>query len=320
MLSCRDTLIGIDVGGTKCLGVAVGSEFQSDPVKHPTPRQTGDLLDLLVTMVEQLGMGMGGRLAGLGVGLPGWVDEKGRLEFAPNLPQLVGVDVATELAQRLGLPVHAENDATCAAWGEFRAGAGLGLESVVLVTIGTGIGCGVVAGGQPYRGAHGFSGEVGHTIVDPLGPTCACGQRGCWEVFASGTALGRLVGVAARGGKARRVVELAGNDPGSVRGEHVTRAAREGDPEANAILAELARWVAVGLFNIASVLDPDAIILGGGLPEAGEVFLQPVRVALHRLWSAVATRPPIRVVPATLGERAGAIGAAYLALDGSVGA
>ncbi len=160
------------------------------------------------------------------------------------------------------------NDATCAALAEWRFGAGRGVDDMVMVTLGTGIGGGVVAGGRLIVGANGFAGEFGHMVVDPDGPPCPCGRRGCWERYASGSGLAQLARAAAVGGRLRRVVEVAGGDAGMVRGEHVQAAAREGDPGAVAVVDEFARWVALGLVNLTNALDPARFVLGGGWPRA----------------------------------------------------
>jgi glucokinase len=183
----------------------------------------------------------------------------------------------------------------------------------VLVTLGTGIGGGIVCEGRLLRGANGFAGEIGHTVVDPHGPPCPCGKRGCWERFASGTGLGRLARDAAHAGQAPNVVALAGGDPDAVRGEHVTKAAAAGDPDAVGVMARYAWWLALGLANMANTFDPEVIVLAGGLVEAGDVLLEPTRSAFEGLVEAADQRPPVRIVLAELGERAGAIGAAKLA-------
>jgi glucokinase len=185
----------------------------------------------------------------------------------------------------------------------------------VLVTLGTGIGAGLVAGGRLYRGAHGFAGEPGHMVIDPNGPPCPCGRRGCWERFASGSGLGRLARDAAAAGRARRVVDLAGGDPEDVRGEHVTRAALDGDGEAIEVMREFAWWFAVGVANLVNILDPEVVIVGGGLAEAGDVFLEPAREAFARLVLAPDHRPLVPIRNAEFGPEAGAIGAALLARE-----
>ena len=317
--------VGIDVGGTKCLGVAVadvavagvavaGGAVAGGAVaaerKVATPRSAADLLATLSTLAVELAAEAGEALAGVGIGVPGLVDRRGVLHVAPNLPGAAGLDVAAELGERVGVAVAVDNDATCAAWGEHEMGSARGLDDVVLVTLGTGIGGGIVIDGRIERGAHGFAGEMGHMVVDPHGPPCPCGRRGCWERFASGSGLGGLARAAALGGKAERVRELAGGDAESVRGEHVSLALAEGDAEAAAIVAEFSEWLALGLANLASIFDPDAIVVGGGLVQMGDALFAPTRAALARQLPAVTS---VELLPATLGERAGAIGAAFLA-------
>jgi glucokinase len=186
---------------------------------------------------------------------------------------------------------------------------------MVLVTLGTGIGGGIVAGGELQHGAAGFAGEPGHMVVDPHGPPCPCGRRGCWERYASGSGLGRLARDAAYAGQAEVVLALAGGDPEDVRGEHVTTAAADGDAEAIAVLRDFAWWVALGVSNLENLLDPEVVVIGGGLAEAGELLLGPTRDAYATLVLGYEYRPPVRIVGAELGAEAGAIGAGLLALD-----
>jgi glucokinase len=186
-----------------------------------------------------------------------------------------------------------------------------------MVTLGTGIGGGLVTDGLLVEGAHGFAGEFGHSVVDPYGPACPCGKRGCWERFASGSGLGRLGREAAQAGYAPRVVELAGGDPEAVRGEHVTAAAAEGDPGATQIIAQFAWWLALGLANLANIFDPGVIVLGGGLIESGGVLMTPTRAAFDELVEGKEYRQ-MEILPAYLGERAGAVGAALVAASSSV--
>ncbi|HEV2760128.1 MAG TPA: ROK family protein [Acidimicrobiales bacterium] len=302
--------VGVDLGGTKCLAVALEGGAVVDECRVPTPAGETALLDALAGVATSVGAGPD--VVGVGVGVPGLVDRSGALRFAPNLPGVVDLDIKAELERRLGGQVRVDNDATCAAWGERQVGAARGYDDVILVTLGTGIGGGIVAGGALMRGANGFAGEIGHMVVDPDGPDCPCGQRGCWERFASGGGLGRLAQQAVADGRAGHVLALAGGDPGRVRGEHVTAAAAEGDPEAHAVLARLGWWVALGLANLANAFDPQAFVLGGGLIEAGDLLLGPVRTAFDDLLTGASHRPAIAIVPAALGEHAGAIGAACL--------
>ncbi len=307
-------MTGVDVGGTKVLGLQLGPDGEiGAETRVATPRGGEAVLDAIAEVVTSLGP-----VKALGVGAPGLVDHAGVLRFAPNLPHVVGLPVREGLEQRLpGVTVTVANDATCAGWAERVLGAGQKSLDLLMVTLGTGIGGGLVTGGQLVLGGNGFAGEIGHMVVDIHGPPCPCGKRGCWERFASGSGLGRLGREAAEAGQAPRIVELAGGDPVAVRGEHVTTAATEGDPGALEIVGRFAWWVALGLANLANVFDPECIVLGGGLVEAGGLFLEPVRAAFTDLVEAAEYRPKIRIALAELGWRAGAVGAALLARQGA---
>jgi glucokinase len=309
-------LAGIDVGGTKVLGVALRAE---DPAavlgeaRVPTPDSETGLLDAMANVVRQLDAQVGSAgITSVGVGIAGLIDRTGRLRVSPNLPGRRDIDIGVELDKRLGLPIRVDNDATCAAWAEYLAGAARGADDAVLVALGTGIGAGIIADGELVRGVHGFGGEAGHMVVDPRGPRCPCGRRGCWERFASGSGLGWLGRQAAEAGQFARGVELAGGLADNVRGEHVTQAAREGDDDALDVIREFAVWVALGVANLVTLLDCSLVVIGGGLVEAGEVLMEPVRAAYLRQVMAPEEREDVRIVAAELGERAGATGAALL--------
>jgi glucokinase len=308
--------IGVDVGGTKCLGVVLddGGKVVAER-RRPTP-QSGSGPALIDAVVEVAGELQDGASMPVGVGVPGLVDRDGVLRFAPNIPGVTELRIRDELANRLGVRIQVDNDATCAAWAEQGGGAGRGRQHVILVTLGTGIGGGIVTDGRLVRGAHGFAGEIGHMVVDAGGLPCPCGQQGCWERYASGSGLGRLAREAAHAHQIPHVVELAGGDPEAVRGEHVTQAAAEGDPAAQEVMARFAWWVGLGLANLANAFDTECFVLGGGLVEAGDILLAPVRASFHDLVEAAEHRPPVDIIPAALGEHAGAIGAAMLARPG----
>jgi glucokinase len=304
---------GIDVGGTKILGIGMTAGATKGEAKVATPRGGDAVVDAIAGVVADLTTQCGEAPAGVGLGVPGLVSKAGVLRVGPNLPGVLEYPFVERLTARLGVPVTADNDATCATWAEHELGAAAGASDAVLVTLGTGIGAGIVAGGQLQRGENGFAGEPGHMVVDPNGPWCPCGRRGCWERFASGSGLGRLARDAAHAGRADRVVVLAGGDPEDVKGEHVTAAAREGDADAIRVFREFAWWVALGVANLVNILDSEVVVIGGGLVEAGDLLLDPVRQAFSDLVLSSEHRPPVRIVHATLGERAGAIGAALLA-------
>lgn len=303
--------VGIDVGGSKCLGVALDPNGTViDEQRRPTPRGAGSLPELIETLSELAAVL--GPYDSLGVGVPGLVTRDGVLRAAPNLDGVAEFDVAGLLATRLGHRVHVDNDATCAALAEWTLGVGRGTTDMVLVTLGTGIGGGLVMGGQLQRGVNGFVGEYGHMVVDPDGPPCPCGRRGCWERYASGSGLARLAREAAVGRRVDRVLDLAGGDPEAVRGETVQQAAREGDAGALAVIDDFGRWVALGLMNLTNALDPQMFVLGGGLAAGADLYLDPIRRWLRELLYQPELRPLPAVAFASSYERAGAIGAALL--------
>jgi glucokinase len=306
--------LGLDVGGTKVLGIVL-DDHGTVVAEHrqPTVRDPDGLLAGMVSVATTLLDGTPGVTA-VGVGAPGLVDRHGTLRFAPNLPGVVELPLGPRLAEALGLPVRADNDATCAAWAEHQLGAAAGTDTALLVTLGTGIGGGLVVDGLLVRGANGFAGEVGHMVVDDDGLPCPSGRRGCWERYASGSALDRQARELVASGRGRRLVELAGGDPEHVTGVQVTAAATEGDADALELLDRFADWFALGLANLIHAFDPSRCVVGGGLVAAGEVVLGPIRTSLSEArLVAPEHRPPVEVVPAVLGPEAGAIGAALLA-------
>lgn len=284
---------GIDVGGTKCLGVIIDADGDITSerdiklqVRQPTPHAS-KLVETLESLAADLG-----EYATLGVGVPGLITHEGVMRASPNIVGSVDVEVGPELSKRLGRHVHVDNDGNLAALAEWRYGAGRGSRNMWMVTLGTGIGGGHVLNGVVERGVNGFAGEVGHMVVNPDGPRCTCGRKGCWEVFASGRGLGML----------------ASGEPG----ESVIQRAREGEADAVTVLEVYARWVAIGLSNLTNISDPDVIVIGGGVSEAADVVMPIIRRwFVELLYSPEQRRhPDLRV--AQLGEHAGAIGAALL--------
>jgi glucokinase len=312
--------VGVDVGGTKILGLLVDESGEVvAEARQPTPATGEEVLDAIASVAVQLHADAKPGAIGVGVGMPGLVDRVGVLRFAPNLPQVVDLDVLSGMRRRLdaagaaGLAIAVDNDATCAGVAEHALGAARGTANAVVVTLGTGIGGALFAGGELVRGSSNFAGEIGHLVVDADGRPCSCGSRGCWEVYASGTALGRLAREAAAEGRADGIVQLAGSIE-AVRGEHVVEAATLGDRGAADVFAQYAAWLAVGLANLANLLDPEIFVLGGGLVRAGDVLLGPTRVAFRAAVEGVEYRPEMPIVPAERGSEAGAVGAAVLAL------
>ncbi len=321
-----DVTYGIDIGGTKVLGVALDPAHAIvAEARVPTPTGRREIVGSHVAaavaqVVAELDHELGTSAAvPVGVGAPGMVDRAGRLCFAPNLPQAQGVDWTELIGERLpGHAVVIENDANFAVLSEHRLGAARGYRDVVMVTLGTGIGGGIVTDGRVQVGSAGFAGEIGHMVVDPAGPPCPCGRRGCWERFASGAGLGVLAREAALAGRLGEVVRVAGGDPESVRGEDVSAAAAAGDPAARRVIEEVGWWVGFGLANLAAVLDPECFVLGGGVVQAGDRLIDAARATFGQLVEGGDRRPQAVIVPATFGERAGAVGAALAARQGGL--
>ena len=318
---------GIDIGGTKVLGVALSpSDDIVADARVATPRGTRNIVgshvaEAVARVVADLDEKLGATdLLPVGVGAPGMVDRQGRLCFAPNLPQAQGVDWNELIGDRLpGRTVLIENDANFAVLAEHRIGAARGYDHVVMVTLGTGIGGGLVVDGRVQVGAAGFAGEIGHMVVDPAGPPCPCGRRGCWERFASGAGLGVLAREAALAGRLGEVVRLAGGDAESVRGEDVSAAAAAGDPAAQQVIREVGGWIGFGLANLAALLDPACFVLGGGVVEAGDLLIESACAAYAELVEGGDRRPAAVIAPAAFGERAGAVGGALAVRQGGLG-
>ncbi|MCK4177331.1 ROK family protein [Aciditerrimonas ferrireducens] len=316
--------LGVDVGGTKLLGLALAEDGTAvASARRPVRPDHGGaqrLEDGVQAVLEDLLGQLGGPegVRGAGLGLPGIVGADGRLRRAPNLQAAEGVPVLDLLERALGAvgvrdaEVAADNDATCATLAEWRFGAARGASDVVVVTVGTGIGAGLVVGGRLARGARGAAGEAGHQVVHAGGRRCPCGRRGCWERYASGTALGWMARRAARAGRLPGPLAAAGGRPERVTGELVGAAATAGDPDALALVDELGRWLAIGVANLAEVLDCALVVLGGGVVAIGEPLLAAVRRHLRDPLVAGEGRLDVEVVAAAVGPLAGALGAAAL--------
>ena len=305
--------VGLDVGGTKINAFRVGRDG-TILERSRTRTPAADEESTLRTMIELVEDVSGSGVVAIGVGIAGLVDSnEGVLRFSPNLAWR-NLPIARRMRDALGLPVQVENDASMAAFAEFRFGAGHGYRHLVLVTVGTGIGGGIVSDGRLFRGAHGFAAEIGHIIVEPGGPLCGCGNRGCWEQVAAGRAIDRMGREEARE-RDSILRRLAEGDPDKVTGRLVTEAARQGDDAAKGILSEVGRRLGEGLAGIVNVLDPQIVVVGGGAIVAGDLLLDPARTSFREALEGPDYRPQIPIVSAELGNDAGAVGAAALALE-----
>ena len=304
--------IGIDIGGTKIAGLLVGEDGTvHERIERDTPAED---VDATLERIHAVGAELAGNAVAIGIGAAGMVDfDAGMMRSAPNLAW-TEVPIRDLVSERVGLPCLLDNDANAAAWGEFRYGAAREFDQVVLVvTVGTGIGGGIIADGHLFRGAHGFGAEIGHIIVEPGGPLCGCGNRGCWEQVASGRALDRLGAAAAEKDRTILISRLAAGNP--VSGRYVADAARREDAIAVGIFEEVGRRLGEGIAGLVNVLDPEAVVVGGGVAEEGDLILEPARRAFLEAVEAPQHRPEVPILQASLGNDAGAIGAAALALE-----
>lgn len=306
--------MGIDIGGTKTLGVVLGGEGNLlTQLRFPTPPSSSKIVELVLSIYSELSSEVAGNvdICSLGIGIAGLVDTSGQLRRAPNLVEADGLRIGEMIAPRIDVPVHVDNDANCAALAEIRLGAAKDVDNALLVTLGTGIGGAVVANGNVFRGGFGVAGEPGHMMVHPDGIGCACGANGCWEAYASGTGLRNLAVRQAKAGKLQAVLQEGGGFEG-LTGELVSQAAFEGDQEAIAVVDEYAKWVAMGLANCAALLDPEVIVLGGGVIGSWELFGPKICESFEGFLIGSQHRSSVQIKPAKMGEAAGAFGACLL--------
>ena len=306
--------VGIDVGGTKIAGGVVDEKGTIlATARRESPATDTDAIELnIADLVAELRRDY--EVEAVGIGAAGFVDSRrSTVMFAPNLAWR-DEPLRADLEKRIDLPVVVENDANAAAWGEFTFGAGEDVQDTLLVTVGTGVGGGIVLNGQLHRGAYGVAAEIGHMRVVPEGRICGCGNKGCWEQYASGTALVRDTKEQAVEGSliARALVDRAGGIE-RIDGPLITEAAKDGDSFAIEKLASLGQWLGEGISTLTAVLDPAVVVIGGGVSEAGDLLLDPIRAHFRANLTGRNYRPELQVRAALLGNKAGMIGAADLA-------
>jgi glucokinase len=308
--------MGIDVGGTKVLGGVVDPDGNVlAHARRDTPAEDGPkIVQCVVEMVRELSEKH--EVEGIGIGAAGWIDAKrSTVLFAPNLAWR-NEPLRDEVARHVPVPVVVENDANVAAWAEFQFGAGADAnESMVMFTIGTGIGGALVLGGELMRGANGIAGELGHVQAVPGGHPCGCGRLGCIEQYASGNALVRFAQGLAKEDPtgAAHLLELAGGSVDAINGPMVTAAAKAADPIAREAFRQVGYWLGNGLADLVQIIDPQLLVIGGGVIDAGDALLHPTRDAYV---AALAQRRRLRgaeIRGALLGNLAGVVGAADLA-------
>ncbi|GGB90523.1 glucokinase [Knoellia flava TL1] len=310
--------IGIDIGGTKVAGGVVDEDGQvlvrarrDTPHRSKRPRVVEDTI---VDVVEEL-RAQRPDVTAVGIGAAGFVAaDRATVVFAPHLSWR-HEPLRDALSKRIDAPILVENDANAACWAEWRFGAAQGESDVVMVNLGTGIGGAILMHGELIRGRYGIAGEFGHMQVVPEGQRCECGNRGCWEQYASGNALVREARamILANSPVATDLAARVDGRADELTGPIVTEAAREGDATATELLAEIGHWLGIGIANLAAAFDPGTFVIGGGVSAAGELLLGPARENFRRRLTGRGYRPEAQVVAARLGNEAGLIGAADLA-------
>jgi glucokinase len=312
--------VGVDIGGTKiAVGVVDPAGRILAKVRRPTqPEDPASIDAAIADAIAELSSTYD--IRAVGVAAAGFASsDRNHMTFAPNIAWRdypLG-DRIRELLDKDGVTVVVENDANAAGWAEYAYGAGKGTTTMVMLTIGTGLGAAMVVNGELVRGAYGFAAELGHVCLVPDGLPCGCGQRGCWEQYASGSALTREARRAAadRTVRAARILEKAGGDAAGIKGPHVTQAAVEGDELAIELLHDLGTAIGRGCASIAAVLDPEVFVIGGGVIAAGDLMLGPAREAFAEHLTASGHRPLAPILAADMANDAGIVGAAALARE-----
>ena len=309
--------IGIDLGGTNIAAAIVDEDgviTKRTSIPADAKGGSGAIMSGLMQVCELLLESAAIKPHSIGIGVPGLVDDsKGEVLFTPNLP-LLGVNIADEIRKKYDCPVNLGNDANCAALGETIAGGAKGAKDVVLITLGTGLGGGVVLGGRLHTGFSGAAGELGHMVIALGGRQCGCGRRGCWETYASATGLVRTAVEHMEKQKESLLWELCGGSVEKVDGVSIFRAFRDGDDAANLAVQRYVEHLAAGIVNVINILEPETICIGGGISNAWDCIKAPLQAIVdsEKFTRFSAKSPQTELTKAKLGNDAGIIGAALV--------
>jgi len=314
-------ILGVDLGGTKIAAALVTTQGQIVARgRSPTPAQAGPdavINSICATINEVLSAKelRPSRLSGIGIAAAGVIDSaNGKVIFSPNLPGCHELPLREAVEQRFGIPTYLGNDANLAALGEWRFGVEKKVANLIYITVSTGIGGGIIADGKLYTGACGAAGEIGHMTIDVNGPRCRCGNVGCWEALASGTALAREAVKRITEGARTSIIELVGGDVSKIDAKIVGLAARQGDELAQELVSHLGYYFGVGLANLVNIFNPELILIGGGVAKIGDLLLQPaIKVVKERAFSTSANA--VEIKPAILGDDSGILGAVAFVLE-----
>ena len=308
--------VGIDIGGTKVLGGVVDETGAIiSRARRDTPAEGGVALTQAIADVA-LELMKDSEIESVGVSVAGFISADRKTILAtPNIKDWNGVNLDYELTSRIGLPVVIENDANSAAWGEFKFGAGRGKENILMLTVGTGIGGGIVVNSNLLRGSFGIAAEIGHLRIVPNGLLCGCGAYGCFEQYGSGTALLRHAreAIQAHPDRASKILNRGDGSIEGVNGTAITEAARDGDELALSIFETTGDYLGAGIASLAVILDPEAVVIGGGVIDAGDILLNPIRTGMEKYMPFAGKHPHPQIVAAQLGNEAGLVGVADLA-------
>lgn len=309
--------IGIDVGGTN-IKIALVDPNGKITYSNTLPTRTEMGYEYTINNMKQAIKDLMAEtktdknsIEGIGFGFPGQIDcKKGIVKLAPNIPGWVEVPIAEVMEKEFGIPTRVDNDVRCAALGELNYGAGIGCQNLICITVGTGIGSGLIINGKLVRGASNAAGELGHIKLQMKdGPMCGCGDTGCLEAFASGPAVVALAEEYIKGGKSTKYRELAAG--GEITPYIVSEAAKQGDNVAKRIFAIVGEYIGIGLTDAINLLNPEKIIIGGGVADAGEILLGPIKETISKRAMSI-SGAAVEIVPAKLGNTAGVIGASLL--------
>ncbi|OGO36865.1 MAG: hypothetical protein A2W35_04090 [Chloroflexi bacterium RBG_16_57_11] len=308
-------VIGVDLGGTVVRAGAIDQDanllaVSQAPIEAYLGAQAG-LARIIAVIEKALGEHADWHLLGIGFGATGPVDRRlGAIQNPFTLPGWENVPVVAPLREHFGVPVRLENDADVAALGEYWAGAGKGVRRLYAITLGTGIGTALICDGQIYRGLDGSHPDGGHQIIDPMGPVCYCGAKGCWESLAAGPAIARQAREVLLDFPSSRVLDLAQGDPNRIDAHMVAQAAREGDALGLAVMEKASWYFSLGLVNIITLFVPEMIVLSGGVMRSASLFMPAIETAVND-HNIMVPASQVRILPAQLGDQAGMIGAAY---------
>lgn len=308
--------VGIDIGGTKVLGGVVDETGAIiSRARRETPAEGGVALTQAIADVA-LELMKDSEIESVGVSVAAFISADRKTILAtPNIKDWNGVNLDYELTSRIGLPVVIENDANSAAWGEFKFGAGRGKENILMLTVGTGIGGGIVTNSNLHRGSFGIAAEIGHLRIVPNGLLCGCGAHGCFEQYGSGTALLQHAreAIQAHPDRASNILNRGDGSIEGVKGSAITEAARDGDELALSIFETTGDYLGAGIASLAVILDPEAVVIGGGVIDAGDILLNPIRTGMEKYMPFAGKHPHPQIVAAQLGNEAGLVGVADLA-------